>query len=127
MQRRIEHAEAKARELDAKASAAKAEEPNGPDVQARYCLQYAAMMRQTLDSLKRSENLRLPETALQKARRELLEKHGIKPPTEAEREQRATKAWTGSKTFTAAEIKQKPLTFRCCGQLQSIEKLRGIA
>jgi hypothetical protein len=108
------------------ANSEEAEEPNGPDVQAQCCRQYAQIIRGTLDDLKRSEKLWLPETPDNVARRKLLAKWGVKPPTEREQEQRAAQAWTDPKTFTAAEISAQPLKFFCCGRLHPVRSVREL-
>lgn len=128
----IDRAEANARKWEAEAQAIgpvpeEDEEPNSPGVQARCCRQYAQIIRTTLDSLNRSEKLWLPEAPHQAARRELLEKLGVEPPTMEQREMRAAQAWTDPKEFTETQIREKPLKFFCCRHLRYIRRVRGIA
>jgi hypothetical protein len=130
LQSEIDRTEANARRWEAiaqetNANSEEAEEPNGPDVQARCCRQYAQIIRGTLDSLKRSEQLWLPETPDDTARRKLLAQCGVKPPTMEEKEQLAARAWTDPKEFTAEQINKQPLKFFCCNHLRSIPSMRS--
>ncbi len=128
LQSLIERTEEKACDWEEKARAInanseEAEEPNGPDVQARCCRQYAQIIRGTLDSLNRSEKLWIDDAA----RRKLLAQWGVKPPTMTQRKQSAAQAWTDPKEFTAAQISEQPLMFLCCGHLHPVRSVRGIA